>query len=50
MTIQGSDYTSYDWDFGRLQEPSETMISIDADQKDSNNWALSARDVGRCPT
>lgn len=38
VTIQGSDYSSYDWDFGRLQEPSETMISIDADQKDSNGW------------
>ncbi len=38
VTIQGSDYTSYDWDFGRLQEPSETMLSIDADQKNSNGW------------
>jgi len=37
VTIKGSS-SSYDWDFGRLQEPSETMISLDADQKDSNGW------------
>lgn len=38
VTTEGSDYTSYDWDFGRLQEPSETMFSIDMDQQNSNNW------------
>ena len=38
VTIQGSNSTSYDWDFGRVQNPSEAMISIDADQKDSNGW------------
>lgn len=37
VTVQGSA-SSYDWDFGRVQEPSETMISIDADQKDSGGW------------
>lgn len=36
-TTEGSD-TSYNWDFGRLQEPSETMMSMDMDQQDSNNW------------
>ena len=38
VAITGSDYSTVDWDFGRLQEPSETMISIDAEQRDSNNW------------
>lgn len=36
-TTEGSE-SSFDWDFGRLQEPSETMMSMDMEQRDSDNW------------
>jgi PknH-like extracellular domain len=38
VTTQGSDDSSYDWKFGQVAEPSDTMFSVQMQQQNSDNW------------
>jgi hypothetical protein len=49
VSTEGSDYTSYDWKIGEVSELSDSEITIDMEQQDSDNWPVSTR-WDRCPT
>jgi hypothetical protein len=39
VNTEGTGSSTYDWDVGDMIQVSDTMISIDMDQKNSNDWA-----------
>jgi hypothetical protein len=39
VNTEGTGTSTYDWDVGSMIQVSDTMISIDMDQKNSNDWA-----------